>query len=199
MQCIHPSCYVFNLCLFAILSSPPILLTQLNRFLGRFGASFFFWQKNCPALKRRRVEGLSSPLFLPEERLGKPYGNGWTAIRCLEYLEATLKSELLQGSETKELNCEPFCGCLVCYPAEQVGWDEQGRSKSFLKVVGWSMGRETRNACSSASLLETNALLRINNQQQEFRSVVSSAQVCIFPQKSKKQYDLYIAACYLQK
>ena len=65
----------------------------------------------------------------------------------------------------------------------------------FLKVVGWSMGRETRNACSSASLLETNALLRINNQQQEFRSVVSSAQVCIFPQKSKKQYDLYIAAC----
>ena len=33
---------------------------------------------------------MSSPLFLPEERLGKPYGNGWTAIRCLEYLEATL-------------------------------------------------------------------------------------------------------------
>ena len=26
----------------------------------------------------------------------------------------------LQGVSTKELVCEPFCGCLVCYPSEQV-------------------------------------------------------------------------------
>jgi len=108
-----------------------------------------FLTEKLPRVEEETVGGIEQPIALARRKIGQ-------AIRQ--------KLDAKKVSRTKEqLTCEPFCGCLVCYPAEQ--------------VVGWSMGRETRNACLSSSLIETNALLRTSRQQHELSSVVSPVQL----------------------
>jgi len=130
------------------------------------GSLLLFLTEKLPRTEEDVVQGTELPITMARRQIGE-------AIR--QKMDKKNK-----GVSTKELVCEPFCGCLVCYPSEQ--------------VVGWKMGRETRAACLNSSkdkdkdrmtqaaclnssLIEMNALHRTNNNQHRLGPILSNDQL----------------------
>ena len=142
-----------------------LVLAEINLILRQARSLLLFLTEKLPRCKEESSRGTEDFLTLIKRKVGK------SIIRDLEMNEIRLT----------ETECEPFCGCMACYPTGQVIFPPPtllllcARDKTprepvmqnytsfiipFYQVVGWSMGRETRHACLPSSVIDSHAQLK---------------------------------------
>ena len=150
----------------------------INLWSWQVRSLLLFLTEKLPRVEEESVGGTEQPIALARRKIGQAISQKLDAKKVMIRLSKAANTTF-SGIWDQGVHLWAILWLPSLLPS-RAGFFSQTiliNNRIISQVVGWSMGKETRNACLSSSLIETNALLRIGNQQQKFSIVLSPVQV----------------------